>query len=243
MEKKEEDTIAKKLEQLRSETSRLERESRIGSEDQLFFGLIVSLALFVVTLPLTDFASFIQLIGKLDYVTAMNLAQSIKNISIVCLILSAILRYYASIKPNKGARLFSFLLLLMALDVFLVLFFPILSFNLSIEVRTIAFPLSFFALLVVFLLMGKFVESKVIMFYAERGFLLKRYAKPIVSFLFACISGGLYFAQVIMFLLLSFGMLDELWRTVIFLSSYILFVLVGYLLFIRREKLVRWRAR
>ena len=86
---------------------RIEEESRISSEDQLFFGAIVAIALFVLTLSVTDIASFIQAASRIDIDTATRLSQSIKNAAIICLVLSAILRYYAAIKPSKKARLVS----------------------------------------------------------------------------------------------------------------------------------------
>lgn len=209
-------------------------------EDQLFFGLIISLAFFVITTSITDVSAFFQAVLKVDYTTALNLAQSTKNLLIVCLLSSALLRYYASIKPHKGARLGSFLLLWVALDGFLLEFVPLLSFYLEGMPRVIAYVLSYFALFLVYFLILSKAETNAIKFYAKRGFVLKKYSKPIVSFFFVVISGCAYITLTIQFLYLVAYQtyLSNLQSSIIWLLVAGLLGLSGYYRFLKRMKLI-----
>lgn len=158
----------------------------------------------------------------------------------VCLLSSALLRYYASLKPHKGARLVSFLLLWVALDFFLFQFTPMLSFYFEQETRLFVFILSYFALFLVYMLMGK-VESNTIMFYAKRGFVLRKYSKPIVSFFFAVISGCTYITLTIQLIwLLVYQMFPSDFQIfIIWMLVAGLFGLFGYLRFLKRMKLIK----
>jgi hypothetical protein len=88
--------------------------------------------------------------------------------------------------------------------------------------------------------MGKFLETKLIAFYANRGFVLKRYAKPIVSFLFQCFAGCIY-ATLAIALLASVNniSLNSLQIQLVFILFYLLIVVLGYFLFLRRIKLLK----
>jgi len=237
-----ENELIKRIKNIEKKLAEIERESKVGLEDQLFFGLIVSLALFVMTLPLTDLASFFQNVIKLENTVAWNLSETIRNTTIVSLLLSILLRYYGAVKPHKGARLWSFLCLIISLDFFLLTFLPTLTLNLAVEVRAVAFPLSHIALFFIYTLLGKFVESRIILFYARRGFVLKRYAKPIVSFLFASLSACVYMTSVVQLLALIFFnvSLNEVQVWFVYILAYIFLVGIGYLLFLRRQKIIRF---
>lgn len=195
-----------------------------------------------MTLPLTDLVSFFQNVIKLEDTVAWNLSETVRNATIACLLLAILLRYYGAVKPHKGARLWSFLCLIISLDFFLVAFLPKITLNLAVEMRTIAFPLSHFALFIIYTLMGKFVESRIILFYAKRGFVLKRYAKPFVSFLFANLSACLYITLVVqLFALVLFNTsLSEVQIWLVYILVYLFLIGIGYLLFLRREKIIRF---
>ena len=195
-----------------------------------------------MVLPLTELTSLFQTAFGLCYVNAFDLSESVRNTSVVCLPLSIFLRYYGAVKPHKGARLLSFLCVVVALDFFLLGFLPRLTFGFSIEIRAIAFPLSFFALFVIYFLIG-ILEKRVISFYAKRGIVSKKYAEPIVSFLFAMFSACFYVASVIQLVLPVFFnvILDEAQSSILFGLSYVFFVDVGCLLFLLRTKIIKLR--
>lgn len=242
MKREQENELVKRIRKIEKKLAKIEKESKVGLEDQLFFGLVVSLALFVMTLPLAELSSLFQSVFRLDYTIASDLSESIRNISIVCLLSSIFLRYYGAVKPHKGARLWSFLCLLASFDFFLLFFLPKLTYGLAFEVRAIAFPLSHVALFIMYILMGRFVESKIILFYAKRGFVLKRYAKPIVSFLFAVLSGCIYTTLAVQLtaLIVFNTSLSQTQIFGVFALTYFFLVAFGYLLFLRRQKLVRF---
>lgn len=237
-----ENELVKRIKNIEKKLAEIERESKVGLEDQLFFGLVVSLALFVMTLPLTDLASFFQNVIGIKNTTAWSLSETIRNATIVSLLLSILLRYYGAVKPHKGARLLSFLCLIVSLDSFLFAFLPTLTLNLAVEVRTLAFPLSHIALFFIYFLLGRFVESRLISFYAKRGFVLKRYAKPIVSFLFACLSACLYTALIVQLLAIVYfnTVFNEVQMGFVYALAYFFLVVIGYLLFLRRQKIIQF---
>jgi len=215
------------------------KDEKVELEDQLFFGLIISLAFFVITISLTDVTTLFQAILKVDYTIASNLAQNIKNLLIVCLLSSAILRYYASTKPHKGARLWSFLLLWVALDVFLFELAPMLSFYFEGALRILAYILSYSVLFLAYFFIGK-AESTAIKFYAKRGFVLRKYSKPIVSFFFAIMAGCAYITLAIEFVFMGVFQtsLSSLQGFIIWLVVGGLLGLLGYMRFLKRMKLI-----
>lgn len=240
MVEKEDNDLVKRIKNLQRKVNRIDREMKVGTEDQLFFGVVVSVTVFLITLSLSDIAAFIQSATSVDYSVALTLSTNLKNAAFSLLVLSATLRYYAALKPHKGARLFSFLTLLSALDIFLLLFFPMLSFNIGSEAKVIVFILSYALLTAIFIVQGRFFESKVILFLADRGCVHKKYAKPIVSFLFACASGGVYIYVTVLFLMqvvfqVRVGQIQNL---VLFFVCYVLFAVTGYILFLRRQKIL-----
>ncbi len=98
--------IIKKLNNLQREVASLKKESLISSEDQLFFGFVITLAFFVITFSISDMASFFQSFLKLDAAYAANLSELLRNVLITFIFSSAIMRYYASIKPHKNGKAF-----------------------------------------------------------------------------------------------------------------------------------------
>ncbi len=246
MKEERENELVKRIKKIEKKLAKIERESRVGLEDQLFFGLVVSVALFVVTLNVADMTYLFHNILMVDYNLAVALSESIKNISIVFLISSAILRYYGAVKPHKGARLWSFLCLLASFDFFLLFLLPRLTLNeVLVRVRFWAFPLSHVLLFFIYLFMGKFIERRMISFYAKRGFVLKRYSKPLVSFLFAVISVSLYSSLILQaFLYVYFGItLVGIQYDILFYSIYAILTTSIYLLFLRRQKILRFITR
>ena len=239
------DELVEEVKKLRKKLSKIERESKAGLEDQLFFGFVISIAFFVITLDLNEFAFFFQSIIGLSPVDALTLSETIRNISIASLVLSSISRYYGAIKPHKGARLVSFLSLITALDFFLLMFVINISKGVAIEVSVFTLPFSLVALFIIYFVIGFFVEKKIVKFYAERRLVLKKYARfPIISPLFADITFALYSMLVTQFILGVFlGVsLDQNQLYI----TYLLFscpFLVFYFLRLKREKMIMFGKR
>jgi hypothetical protein len=229
-----------RLKRIEKKLTKMDRESKIGLEDQLFFGVIVSLALFFIALPSTELTSLFQNVFLFDPTTALDVATVIRNTSILFLLASIGLRYYGAIKPHKGARLWSILCLLFAFDVFLLNVVPAFTLNISVEMKPIIIPISYVILAIVYSIMGKFVEASVLSFYAKRGFVLKRYSKPIVSILFVDLSTCIYFAlavQVISYFAFQ-HLLTQIEISVSYLIFYFIFVGIVYFLYLRRQKII-----
>jgi len=239
-----EDELLKSLKKIEKKISKIDRESKVGLEDQLFFGLVVALALFVVTINPIDFTTFLQSSFNFDYTTAANIANSIKNLSIGCLVLSSLTRYYGAVKPHKGARLWSIELLIVAFYFFLQQLLPSITLNFVFKVEAIAFPLSHILLFFIYFLLGDFFEIRIIKFYAERKLVYKKYAKPIVSFFFVLFSASLYFTiitQLISAVVFS-SPLSQTSMSIIFVISYCVFVGFGWLLYLNKHRIIRLRS-
>lgn len=239
----EENELIKRIKKIEKKLNKIERESKVGLEDQLFFGLVVAIALFVITLPLDELAIFFQIITNLSYADALGLSETIRNISIACLALSCVLRYYGAIKPHKGARLQSFLSLVMGFDFFLFMFIVNIAKGFALKINPFTLPYSLLALAIIYLVTGKFVERNIVKFYAEKGFVLKKYTKlPIVSYLFAMLSLALSVAIVTQFVLFIFfnSLITTSQLQLIFVLLYSVFSLL-YLIRLKKERILKFR--
>lgn len=111
--------------ELERKVTKIVRESRIGLEDQLFFSLVFSLALLVITIPSLDIGTLFESFGvKLELPTQIL---STQLLMIFLLLISSALRYSVCLleeSSKKGNRLrassvgllvFSFYLLLLDL--------------------------------------------------------------------------------------------------------------------------------
>jgi hypothetical protein len=90
-----------------------------------------------------------------------------------------------------------------------------------------------------FLILGK-AEITAIKFYAKRGFVLKKYSKPIVSFFFVVLSGCVYITVAIQFFFLVVFQttLSNQQSFVIWLIVGGLLGVLGYMRFLKRMKLI-----
>ena len=240
MSEEEKKEILDRLGEIERKLCKIDRESKVGLEDQLFFGVVVSLALFFIALPFTELSSLFQNLFLFDNTTALRLSTGIRNGFILFLLASITFRYYGAIKPHKGARLWSILCLLFSFDVLLFNVLPAFTVNVSVEMKPIVIPLSYFILIVLYSVMGWFVEPSIISFYAKRGFVLKRYSKPIVSLLFVCLSACIYFtlAFQVFYIFVFQHQPNQLEITASFLIFYLLFVGLVYSLLLRRRKVL-----
>ena len=77
-------------------------ESLRSNEDQLFFGVIITLLVFFVTLPINDVSSFLQSIFNVKQDIAVSNAGYIKYTGIVAFLVSTLLRYCAVVTVGRN---------------------------------------------------------------------------------------------------------------------------------------------
>jgi len=237
------ESIHERLQEIEKRLAKIERESRIGTDDQLFFGLVLSFLLFFLAVPLPDIASFLVTNFGLSDAGASNVALGLKNVFVLFLLLSVAFRYYAALKLNKGFRLWSILFLLIAFDLFLWNLVPNLGSTISLgnttESRFASISFSYIVLFAIYSFMARFIESNGLKFYANRELLSKRYAKPIVSAFFMSFSGSAVIATLLVEMaFFGFGTLlsVQLQNNIFFLSFVVcLFIYLGFL---RKEKVL-----
>jgi hypothetical protein len=194
---KDADEYLERLKRIERKVNKLRRESSAGLEDQLFFGVIISLVIFAVTLSISDIASFFQSFIILSNTQAETFSQTVKYTAILCLILSGLFRYYGAVRPHKGARLWSLLSLIFWTDLFLLILFTYLANDFPKEIRILPLSVFLFALFCIYLLLGGLFEGKMVKFYAKKGLAPDRFRKPKIytSFLFAALVSSLYCAM------------------------------------------------
>jgi len=190
------ENIDERLQEIEKKLTRIEKESRVGLDDQLFYGLVLSFLLFFLAIPLPDVTNFLLASFPFDPPTASNVALGLKNAFVVLLLLSVVFRYYAAVKLGKGHRLWSILFLFVAFD----LFVWNLAFALgnplvpppgyTVESAFFSLSVTYIVLLVIYLLIGKFAESRILGFYAKRELILKKYVRPIASAFFISFLGA-----------------------------------------------------
>jgi hypothetical protein len=239
------ENIDERLQEIEKKLTRIERESRVGIDDQLFFGLVLSFLLFFLAVPLPDVTNFLLASFKLDPGAASNVALGLKNAFVVFLLLSVVFRYYAAVKLAKGHRLWSILFLFIAFNLFVWnLVFAIGNplvppSGYTIENSFVSLSAAYIVLFVIYLLIGKLVESKILGFYAKKELISKKYVTPIASAFFICFlgTGGivLLLEEVVFFgakILFSQLILN----VALFLSFLVCFSL--YILFLRKRKVL-----
>jgi len=161
--------IEKRLETLEDRIKSIEVESRLGLEDQLFFGLVFSLLILVITFPsINDMASFFEDIPLISS-NAFSYAYSIKLTLIVLLFPASVFKYYGAIRKSQFAQYHSIRILLLAsfFFVFMIIFIFLGQF-LSQIVGENVLPILFFALILLGLGLGV-IEKRVLYFYHSIG--------------------------------------------------------------------------
>ena len=101
-EQDEEKELVKRIRNLEKKIGKLEKESRIGLEDQLFFSLVFSLALLAIALPSLDVATLFESFGVTLELPTQIL--STKVVVIALLIISSALRYRVSILKESSKK-------------------------------------------------------------------------------------------------------------------------------------------
>lgn len=233
-----EEELLERIKSIEKKINKIDRETSIGLEDQLFFGLIVSMALFFLALPFTESIAFFQNIFQLNYAAASGIAEAMRNIFVLSLICSTALRYYGAVKPHRDARLWSIMFLLFSFDMFLMNFMQTLTINVFVKVDVIIIPFSYLFLMLLYVLMGKFLEPKLLRFYAKKDSISKRYVYPIVSRLFVTLTAIVYCTIAVQVLaLVVFRTLTSVENLIAYLL-FSLFFFLSYLLNLVRNEVI-----
>ena len=96
--------LEEKLRALEEKLKGIEKESHLTLEDQLFFGLVFSLLLLVITFPsVTDMVSFFEGF-ELVKINPFLLTYAIKSMLVLTLFSSSGSRYYGAIKKSQPAK-------------------------------------------------------------------------------------------------------------------------------------------
>lgn len=161
--------IEKRLGILEDRIKSLEVESHLGLEDQLFFGLVFSLLLLVITFPsINDMVSLFEDMPLVSS-NAFSYAYSIKFVLIVPLVPACICKYYGAIRRSQFAQYQSIGLLLLASFFFVfMIVFVFLGQLLSQIVGENMLPILFFTLILLGLGLGV-IEKSVLYFYHSIG--------------------------------------------------------------------------
>jgi len=203
----EQDETKELIKKLARKLTKLEKESRMGLEDQLSFGVIVSLVVFLVTLDLAQTTLFFQKFFGLALDTAMRTAEGVRNTGLLCLVAASATRYYGAVsgqRASKKYRLYSLQCLIGAWNFFILLFIINAFSDASFNLGAMSMPIAGIALVVVYFLMIRF-EKKALDFYATKEFIFKKDAKPHVSNAFVLFGAAYYFAFVEELIALAIG--------------------------------------
>jgi len=228
-EQKEMKKLIEKIKELESKIVRLEKESRTGLEDQLFFGVIISLVVFIITLPLTEVTSFFHNFTGFSLDLASSTAESVRYSGLLCLILASATRYYGAVsdpRTSKRFRLHSLLFLIMGWDFFLFIFVVNASLNVAWSLGPMSLPVASIILFFTYFLMI-FFERKAQNFYASRELIFKKDVDPIVSKSFLALTMGFYIAFVVEYFAILRGMQFSAERFMsVWIVSFILLVIL-----------------
>lgn len=175
--------LLKEIKEIKRRLGAIERETMSSLEDQLFFGLVFSLAVFFLAFPAFNVVSFLQSSMNFDYDLAMNTAEGMKYSGILFLVIISAMRYYGAISPtrtSKKLRVLSFQLLMLMAN-FLLLFLVLNSTtSLSVILGITTIPTAISILLIIYVLLA-IVEKRVLGFYASRKLILKKDVEPLAS--------------------------------------------------------------
>lgn len=161
--------IEEKLETLEDQIKGIEVKSHLNLEDQLFFGLVFSLLILVITFPsINDMVSFFEDI-PLTSSNAFSTAFSLKLFLIVTLFPASLYRYYGAIRKSQFAQYQSIRSLLFTsfFFVFMIIFVFLGQFLYEIVGENM---LSILSLILILLALGLGVAEKMILgFYHSIG--------------------------------------------------------------------------
>ena len=234
---KKDDKILKKIGEIENKVESQRKESLTSTEDQLFFGFIISLLILFVTLPINDMASFLEDVFNVSQATAVSNAGYIKYVGIIIFLVSSLTRCCAVVSNqdiSKRFRFASFEALWVGLNIIILTITINLISLLSPQIGPLGLSITFLILTGIFI--GMFiVESYILKIYTKREFISEG-QKPYASVLFLGIMSGIAVALLVELVALSMG---EPFSTIRFLTVYIIItgvILVAYIINSRKKK-------
>jgi len=237
-EKKTEEEILEKLRRIEDTINRQKKESLASNEDQLFFGVIISLLILFVTLPTNDLASFLQSVFSIDPSIALTNAGSIKYFGIMLFLASALTRYCAVISNPDVARKLryaSFEALWLGLGIIILTTTINLITNLSLQIGPSGLSVTFLILTLIFIGM-LWVERYILKVYARKGLIIEKYS-PLASIMLLTVMVATCIALLVEIaaLVLGFGPFS----TIRFLIVYLFVAIVSLVRSFKRPVRVR----
>ena len=232
--KKTKDEILERLKQIEDKIDSQKQESLASDEDQLFFGVIISLLVLFVTLPINDLTSFLQSVFSVDQSIASTNAGYIKYLGIIFLLASTLTRYCAVVSDPDASKKFryaSFEALWLALDIIILNIIINLITTLSLQIGLSGLSVTFLILTSIFIGM-RVLEEYILKVYARKGLIMEK-PFPFASLLFLSIMIGISIALLVEIaaLILGFGPFS----TIRFLTVYLLITIVCILASLRRS--------
>ena len=212
-----------------------EAESHLGLEDQLFFGLVFSLLLLVITFPsINDMVSLFENIPLISS-SAYSYAYSIKFILIVPLFPASVYKYYGAIRKSQSAQYqsVSFLLLASFGFLFMILFVFLGQFLDQIFGENML-TILFLILILLGLVLGVIEKMILDFYYSIRQLTVDKYNRVEASLWFLSMAVGFFISSFILITFTKFFVLPfpSITPFMIILVSFLL----SYYLILRRYK-------
>lgn len=200
------DEILEKLKDIESKIDNQKKESFASGEDQLFFGVIISLLILFVTLPINDMASFLQSVFSVSQEIASTNAGYLKYLGIALFLVSSLARY-CTVTSNqslsKKLRFVSFEALWLGLNIIIFTITVNLVTTLSLQIGLLGLSVTFLVLTLIFVGMLQ-LERYILKVYAKKELVLKEYF-PFASVLLLSIMLGICVALIAEVIALASG--------------------------------------
>lgn len=219
------------LSALGQKIEKLDKDSKVTGEDQLFFGLLISLTILFLTLPRND---LITLLSTLNKPYANYYANLIQFSGLGFFVISGVARYLAimssKIKTGESFRYFSLEFLIIGFD-FIPFVFALNLVGLSNNVLIFSITFTILSLLSGLMVI---IEKRVLVFYESRR-LIPLKSKLLASRIFLLVSLFLNFVFIIEYVSVVF-IHFRLSSDILALLSLGIVLLIFLLIFNRNKK-------
>ena len=243
-ENKTKDEILEKLKDIENKIDCQKKETFASGEDQLFFGVIISLLVLFVTLPISDMTSFLQSVFAVNQGVALTNAGYLKYLGIVFFLVSSLTRYCAVISNqnlSRKLRFVSFEALWLGLNIVIFTVTINLVTTLSLQIGLLGLSVTFFVLTLIFV--GMFLlERYILKVYAKKELVLKEYF-PFASVVLLSIMLGICVALIAEVIALASGFVFSTTRFLLVYAITTVIVILITLSKLRFEKKEATRKR
>jgi hypothetical protein len=190
-------SVAEKLQELDHRIRASEQGSKLSLDDQLFFGLVFSVGILLITYPsVSDLSLFFEKSLGLQSFFASNLSYSLKLVTVLSLLLSSSFRYYGAIQERGFYKYLSLELVMFSIN-----FFSAFTINMY-WLQSLALGMSTRFLMDIVVTLAALglgiVETRIIRFYVKIGQLAKIYP-PFAHLPFLFGFGLTFFLMDVMF--------------------------------------------